>query len=182
MPFRGRTEDTSRDRAVPGRVAGIPPKSRPVSIGMSSHESQLPPAARCAHLRALAIPLCEFRLVGRLLGAAPQPVFGRACSKNGSTEVGLQAVSGESGPRSACGEKFPAGAEARHIPGLFAAVRAEAVTYQPCPDTRQADLGFCVIPPGLKRLRKSSEFRTKSAKSIPQGLKPTLILLRLRPG
>jgi hypothetical protein len=34
--------------------------------------------------------------------------------------------------------------KARHILGLFAAVRAEALTYQSRPDTKQADLAFGV--------------------------------------
>jgi hypothetical protein len=33
---------------------------------------------------------------------------------------------------------------------------------------------------GLKRLRKKARFQTNLPKSIPQGLKPTLILLHLR--
>ena len=76
----------------------------------------------------------------------------------------MRAVSGESVTRSACGERFPAGAEARHVLGLFAAVRAEALTYQPCPDTKQTDLAFAVRC------------------LIPQGLKPSLILLAVHGG
>ena len=48
------------------------------------------------------------------------------------------------------------------------------------PSGAKAQLILGQITYGLKRLRKSSISWVKLAKSIPQGLKPTLILRHLR--